>query len=113
MDHAQRLVYRYEIERTKFLPDCVEHQRHVSNRDLGVRRQTKIERWKRTKKLGRGTFGEVWLEEEKEGRLRAVKIIDKDEKTSTDMMRLRELFAMANMAEVRSMFSASLNTWRG
>ena len=107
MDHAQRVVNRYEIERTEFFPDCVEHRRFVSDRSSGVRRQIKIERWRRKKSLGRGSYGDVWLEEEEEeeGKLRAVKIIRKDENASTNTRRLQELFAMAYMSKVWFIFS--------
>ena len=105
MDHAQRVVNRYEIERTEVFLDRVEHRRFISDRNLGVRRQTKIERWRKKKFLGRGTYGDVWLEEEEEGRLRAVKIIRKDENASTNTKRLQEPFAMAYMSKVWSIFS--------
>ena len=100
MDFTRRLVKRYEIA-TTFLPDDVEHHRPVSNRTLGVRRGTETTTWKKIRKLGRGTFSDVWLEEEKDGRQRAVKAIDKDERAATNMQHLQELFAMASLAEVR------------
>ncbi len=55
---------------------------YVSNPATGQRRMRTEERWQRTRALGRGSFGEVWLEScasgPSSGQVRAVKQIWKE-----------------------------------
>lgn len=76
--------------------------RYVSNPAIGQRRTRLEENWHRTKELGRGTFGVVWLETCVAGpslsQLRAVKEIRKDGDVSTFY---RELDAVARFSQER------------
>ncbi len=73
----------------------------VQNSDR-TRREVKIVKWKRTKFLGRGAFGSVWLEQDhKEKNLRAVKEIAKGTTTSPKLDYTRELLALSRLSKVR------------
>ena len=62
-------------------PDYTQHITYVSESGKDRRRTRKAERWKRKSRLGRGTFGTVWLEQcvlgEAKDELRAVKEVSK------------------------------------
>jgi hypothetical protein len=74
-------------------------------------RRTIMKEWKRTKRLGHGASGTVWLEQDMEGgHLRAVKEIEK--KTSTTAPKVdytRELEALGHLSKVRTWFLPSLD----
>ncbi|KAJ5512127.1 Tetratricopeptide-like helical [Penicillium fimorum] len=69
---------------TYYLPDCtVEtvHSYHEPEQKSRRRLVTKVEHWKRQKRVGKGAYGNVWLEECTQGarsgrKVRAVKQID-------------------------------------
>jgi hypothetical protein len=66
-------------------------------------RRTVVKEWKRTKRLGEGGFGTVWLEEEtEEGHLRAVKEVSKNESTTARIDYIRELVALGRLSKVSS-----------
>ena len=76
-----------------------EHRRLFSDSSRQIRNQLEIKRWRRERELGRGGFGTVYLEQETEGQLRAVKIVQKrSEKKAIEY--LREVLAMANLSRV-------------
>ena len=76
-----------------------EHHRLFSDSSRQIRNQLEIKRWKRERELGRGGFGTVYLEQETEGQLRAVKIVQRrSEKKAVEY--LREVLAMANLSRV-------------
>lgn len=64
---------------------------------LITRRNQKLtERWERTRWLGRGAYGKVWLERTSSGRVRAVKEVDK----CIQMDHLKEIRAIAKFSKV-------------
>lgn len=63
---------RYKLE-TAFYEDHVVHTTSKTDRAAGQRKTEVKTKWKRKKEIGVGGFGVVWLEEEDEGELRAVK----------------------------------------
>jgi hypothetical protein len=93
-DVSSDLIEHFKLE-TQFLPEYVEH--HLSDPVHGNASQ----RWSRERILGQGGFGTVWLEEEKSGKLRAVKEVSKYamEKSSVDYQ--KELIALAKLSKVR------------
>lgn len=98
-DTGVDLIDRYRL-RTTFRRDSTEHHRYISDRARGVRRLTEVKRWQRVKEIGRGGFGEVFLERERSGDFRAVKEIRKQRYGSTSIDYLRELLAMAYFSMV-------------
>lgn len=60
----------------------------------------KATRWKQVKKIGMGAFGSVWLEEESEGKLRAVKRLPRDSVPGASF--LQELLALVKLKDVSS-----------
>ncbi|KAH8665589.1 kinase-like domain-containing protein [Ilyonectria robusta] len=79
--------------------------RHVSNKATGLWRTPVQEKWQRTKKLGQGGFGVVWLEQCTEGvsagQVRAVKQIQTSfgNQTVTPKMLSSELSAIFNFSQ--------------
>ena len=91
-------VDRYLLP-TSFLPTLIEHRVPYSSRELGIRRGVRIEQWVIERKIGRGGFGTVHLQREKEtNRVRAVKEIPHTTNATIDP--LRELTAMAVLSKV-------------
>jgi hypothetical protein len=76
-------------------PEYTQHIQYVPEDTRERRRVRKEERWKRIKRLGSGTFGDVWLEQciqgNTEGKARAVKKIQKLDRNNY----YRELEAIA------------------
>jgi hypothetical protein len=67
------------------------------------KRRTAVKEWKRTKRLGNGVFGTVWLEEEMEkGELKAVKEVSKNGSTTARTDYTRELVALGRLSKVGS-----------
>lgn len=91
-------VDRYKLE-TTFDGDYVTHTIHKSNLGMAQRTIEVKERWKRTKDIGSGSFGVVWLEEQEGGggHLRAVKKIARNFK-GVDYS--RELATLAKLKDV-------------
>ena len=75
---ASRLDTRFHSD-----PQYTQHVKLVSNLALNQRRVRKEEKWSREKELGRGNYGNVWLERciqgDDKGSLRAVKEVKKPE----------------------------------
>lgn len=97
MTHVPDLVKVSKLN-TQFLsdPDCTQHIiEYVPEGNKDRRKVRKEERWKRKKKLGRGAFGIVYLEQciqgDKKNELRAVKELPKQESENC----YRELEAIA------------------
>ncbi|CAG8015659.1 unnamed protein product [Penicillium olsonii] len=81
MSHISDLVRDSRLP-THFLPNNTIHTFFESSTasDRCARRQRRIEQWVRSRELGRGSFGIVWLEQcTEEDRVRAVKEIAKKE----------------------------------
>lgn len=81
------------------------HDGYVLNRayewDYSVRRETSMVKWKRGKSLGKGAFGEVWLEEKEEGgMLRAVKCLERNSAVLIETGVTRELLALITLTDV-------------
>lgn len=96
---------------TSFHLDCTIHS--YTEFDRTRRRTIRQEYWKSKRRLGQGSYGQVWLEECTEGKsqgaLRAVKIIHKAPDTNTRDY-LRELEAVAKFSHPRvSLDHMSLN----
>jgi hypothetical protein len=76
----------------------------ISNPVTGQRRTRKQEKWQRTKKLGSGGFGVVWLESctagPSSGKLRAVKELTKGT-TNVSPNYYQELEAIAKFSQER------------
>jgi hypothetical protein len=78
---------------------------YVSNPATGERRTRVEERWETTQDLGRGAFGQVWLEKctagPSPGRVRAVKAIMKGPGVEQQTDYTRELEAIAKFSQLR------------
>ncbi|KAI4131429.1 MAG: hypothetical protein LQ347_002986 [Umbilicaria vellea] len=104
MESSSDLVEFFKLE-TCFLADCIEHTRAVPDPARKRRKPIKeIKRWRRVRELGEGGFGVVWLEEEQDGELRAVKEIRKRDQLSSRIDISRELLAMAYFSRDASTF---------
>jgi serine/threonine protein kinase len=95
LDFWQLRAHFENIEGATF----TEHHRLFSDSSRQIRNQLEIKRWKRERELGRGGFGTVYLEQDTEGQLRAVKIVQR--RTDKKVVEyLREVLAMANLSRV-------------
>lgn len=76
-------------------PDYIQHVKYVSSSNKKTRGTRKEERWKRERRLGRGSFGVVWLQQciqgVSVGEVRAVKELPRFEDSNCH----RELEAIA------------------
>lgn len=89
--------YRYKLE-TTFHGDSVIHTTYGSDLVSGRRTIEIKTKWKRTKDIGEGGFGVVWLEEEETRRdLRAVKRLAN---RTGNFGCSRELYTMAKLKDV-------------
>lgn len=83
---------------TEFLESCVQHVFHEAGRSAGSRRVRREERWVRQEPLlGRGRYGEVYLEKCHEGGIelsRAIKIVKKFVVVGEELDYARELEAI-------------------
>lgn len=79
----------------------VEHSRRVTDSRRGIRNALHVEKWRRVRELGRGGFGNVYLEEQvDQGRLRAVKEVPKNAGQKRTLDPLHEVLAMAHFSQV-------------
>jgi len=91
------LIEWYKLE-TEFFPDHVEHTKYA--REARNRNEKMKEDWRNCEELGKGGFGIVHKQIEKNtGRYRAVKTIDKQLSRKHDYS--RELLVMGILAKVR------------
>lgn len=103
MTYVPDLVKLSKLE-TQFDPDlqCVQHITYFSKNNRKRRNVRKEDKWKRKKRLGRGGFETVWLEQcifgDKQGELRAVKEVPKH--GSVDVNRELEAIALFSHAKV-------------
>ena len=94
---------------TQFYLDLghTQHVKYVSGNTTTQRRVRKEEKWKKERRLGRGSFGIVWLERciegDSKGEVRAVKKILKLE--SSDYYRELEAIALFSHAKVSLLLS--------
>ena len=95
------LVKLHKLD-TQFDSNYTRHFRYVRSSGADRKRIWKEERWKRQRRVGRGGYGTVWLEEciygDPKGQLRAVKEIAKHE--SGDFNRELEAIALFSQDEV-------------
>lgn len=99
MDTGSDLINYFRLE-TRFFPWYTEHSRYTSDQARGLRRVKEVKQWSRERELGQGGFGDVWLEKEHGGQLRAVKEIRKRDEDSNNIDYSRELLAMAYFSRV-------------
>lgn len=64
-----------------------------------TKRPTGVQRWRQVKMIGAGAFGSVWLEKERGGQLRAVKIIQQH--VIHEIGFTQELAALIMLSDVR------------
>ena len=93
-------------------PDIVEHRSPFSDNSHDIWDAVQVEQWKFIRRLGRGGFGQVHLEEkiferfpQSQGsrpQLRAVKIIRESDGGSRTMHHLPEILGMAKFSKVQS-----------
>ncbi len=85
--------------------DCTLQTRHVTNSAEGLWRERVEERWQRTRELGRGSFGVVWLEKcasgPSSGQLRAVKELRKTQTSARPKYYSKELEAIVKFSHKR------------
>lgn len=101
MSQISDLVHDSRLS-TRFLSDNTIHTYFESTTVFNrrARRQKRVETWVRSKELGRGSFGIVWLEQcPREDRLRAVKEIAK--KKIQENAYHRELEAIVKFSHAR------------
>lgn len=79
---------------------CTRQVSYVSDPARGVRRQRVVEEWTRDKRIGAGTSGEVFLERNDVGKVRAVKRMAKPQGGDLSNY-MRELVAMARLSKVQ------------
>ncbi len=94
MAYVPDLVDHFRLE-TQFLPNHI-----VSTSNVGRRKVRVEKRWIKGKRVGRGTFGDVWLETGSDGDKRAVKTIEKQITSRYKIDYMKELFAMAKLSKV-------------
>ena len=97
------LVIGYHRLDTEFFNGYVRHTTFQSDPPRGRRRVKVVKKWYKTRELGRGSFGTVFLERSERGERRAVKEIAKDKNSRTAINYRRELAAMVVLAKVRDM----------
>ncbi|KAK2760894.1 hypothetical protein FQN54_002134 [Arachnomyces sp. PD_36] len=91
--------FKQEVE---FEEGCTIHVEYRSDRSRGVRREKVLKRWYREQRIGFGAFGDIWLEEQRDGdevKKRAVKIIDKDKMKYLQVDYKKELLALAKLSK--------------
>lgn len=97
---ASDLVRDSKIE-TEWLDSCLRHVFYESGPSARLRRICREERWVRQKFVGRGAFGNVYLEQCEVGssqKLRAVKEIKKSVIPGEELDYMRELEAVAKFS---------------
>ena len=99
METSSDLVNYFRLEYRNF-SGYVEHTRIYSDPARGIRKAKKTTQWTRVKEIGQGGFGDVWLEREHGGELRAVKEVRKYDEMSRKIDYERELLAMAYFSRV-------------
>ena len=101
---------------TEFRDDHIEHRIPFSDRNRGIRKGYKKQRWITLPRvLGRGGFGIVRLQRErKTAQLRAVKEVPHNSETASVIDPVRELIAMAALSKVSiCRLSGPSLTWSG
>lgn len=98
------LVHDTRLETTVIGNQTI-HTKYVSNPATGQRRERLEETWERTKELGRGSFGVVWLEKctsgPSSGKVWAVKELRKAPGNISFSNYSRELEAIAKFSQER------------
>lgn len=103
-DNLSDLVRDSKLESVVF-GDHTIHTKYISNPAAGQRRVRVEEIWQRTKELGRGSYGVVWLEKctsgPDSGKVRAVKELMKGTATMPSAGYARELEAIVKFSQER------------
>ena len=99
---------------TQFFPDqkCTQHVKYVTKSATERRKVGKEEKWTRGERLGRGSFGIVWLERciqgDMKGEVRAVKKVQKlDSKDYYRELEAIALFSHTNVSQLLFFISLS------
>lgn len=105
------LVRDSRIE-TVFLDSCVQHVFHEAGRSANSRRVRREERWVRQEPiLGRGRYGEVYLEKCQDGGIelsRAIKIVKKFVVVGEELDYARELEAIMKFSHPKVCWSIEM-----
>lgn len=106
MDPSLDLVDHFKLE-TAFLPEHTLHTYYKSDSLDGRRKVKIVKRWRKTRIVGEGNFGSVWLELEEDGSERAVKAISRRLCSHNIIDYRKEVAAMARLSKVTVTFHLS------
>jgi hypothetical protein len=99
------LIEHFKLD-AQIYGDHTLHTEYVSDPTRGMRKARVEKRWYKERHIGRGGFGDVWLEVQKEGDQataeRAVKRIQKRRMEAMEIDYKRELLALAKLSRVGS-----------
>ena len=101
---ASDLIDHFKLEAEHF-SDYILHTEYFSDPVRGLRKVKVEKRWYRQQNTGRGGFGTVWLEVQRDNlggtAQRAVKEIDKNYMQAVKLDYQRELLALAKLSKVQ------------
>ena len=83
-DSTSDLVDHFKLD-VRVEADCTIESLRTHRGPRSRRKQRVEKRWRRIRELGSGTFGQVWLEEDGENDMRAVKSVRKNQHVAIDL----------------------------